>query len=73
MSLNPGRPALSRTGWIAYAIAEVALFAAANLTAKSSSHPGAVSNVFFITFIVGLALAFLLGASTLIRQRTTRQ
>ncbi len=69
MSLNPSRVAISRTGWIFYAIVVVALFATANLTAHSSSHPGTVSNAFFIAFVVGLVLALLLGAATLIRQR----
>jgi hypothetical protein len=71
MSLNPSRLAISRTGWILYAIVEVALFAGANLTAKNSSHPGTVSNVFFITFVVGLVAALLLGTTTLIQRRST--
>jgi len=71
MSLNPSRLAISRTGWILYAIVEVALFAGANLAAKNSSHPGTVSNVFFITFIVGLVAALLLGTATLIQRRST--
>jgi hypothetical protein len=70
MSVNPSRLAISRTGWMLYAIVEVALFAGANLTAQSSSHPGTVSNVFFITFIAGLVLAIVLGAATLLRQRS---
>ena len=70
MSLNPSRLAISRTGWILYAIVEVTLFAGANLTANNSSHPGTVSNVFFVAFIVGLVAAVLLGAATLIQHRT---
>jgi len=74
MSLNPSRLAISRTSWGVYAIVEAALFLAANITAKNSSHPGTISNVFFLTFIAGLVLALLLGAATVIRQRrTTRQ
>jgi hypothetical protein len=69
MSLNPPRRILSRNGWIAYAAVEVALFVVANLTAKSSSHPGTASNAFFITFIAGLVLALLLGAATLVLGR----
>ena len=72
MSLNPNRLALSRNGWILAAAVEVALFIAANLTANSSSHPGTLSNVFFITFIAGLALALALGAATLIKSRRAR-
>jgi MYXO-CTERM domain-containing protein len=71
MSLNPIRPILTRNRWIAYAVVEVALFVVANLTAKSSGHPGTASNAFFITFIAGLVLALLLGAATLLRRRRT--
>lgn len=71
MSLNPSRVAISRTGWILHTIVVVALFVAANLTAHSSSHPGTVSELFFIAFIVGLGLALLLGSATLIRKRRT--
>ena len=69
MSLNPTRVAISRTGWILYAIVEIALFVTANLTAKNSSHPGTLSNLFFITFIVGLVLALALGVAAIVRQR----
>ncbi len=70
MSLHSTRLAISRTGWIIYVMAEVALFLVANFTAKDASHPGAVSNIFFITFIAGLVLGLLLGAAALIRDRT---
>jgi hypothetical protein len=73
MSLNPSRVAIGRTGWMLYAIVEVALFLGANLTAKNSSHPGVVSNAFFVMFIVGLVLAIVLGAATLIREHSTRR
>ena len=66
MSINRS---LSRTGWIAYVAVEIALFVLANVTAKSSSHPGTVSNVFFGAFIAGLVLAVLLGVTELIRSR----
>jgi hypothetical protein len=69
MSLNPTRLTLTRTGWIIYGIIEVALFLIANLTAKNASHPGTVSNIFFITFIAGLPLAAALGSMEIVRQR----
>jgi len=72
MSLNPTRLAISRTGWITYAIAEVALFAGANLAANNSSHPGALSDVLFVTFIAGLVLGVVLGSARLIHHRSTR-
>jgi hypothetical protein len=69
MSLNPPRLTLSRTGWIIYGIVEVALFLVANFTAKSAGHPGTVSQICWITFLVGLLLAFALGAREIIRHR----
>jgi len=71
MSLNRSRLTISRTGWIAYAMVEVALFAAANITAQNSSHPGAVSNVFFAMFGIGLVLAVLIGAASRVRRSGT--
>jgi hypothetical protein len=69
MSINPS---LSRTGWAAFGVVEIALFVIANVTATNGSHPGTVSNVFFVAFIVGLVLGVALGASALIRQRRRR-
>ncbi|MBV9805156.1 MAG: hypothetical protein JO130_18295 [Solirubrobacterales bacterium] len=67
MSLNLTR--FSRNTWIAYLLVEIGLFLVANLTAKSASHPGTVSNVFFDTFIVGLVIAAALGITALVRSR----
>ncbi|MGZ4247680.1 MAG: hypothetical protein ACXVUE_05135 [Solirubrobacteraceae bacterium] len=72
MSVNSSRVSLTRNAWIVYLLVEVGLFLIANLTAKNSSHPGTVSNIFFGAFIVGLVLAVLLGASELVRSRRHR-
>jgi len=69
MSINPSRLSLSRNTWIAYLLVEVALFLLANFTAKNSSHPGTVSNIFFATFIVGIVVAAVLGVTELVRSR----
>ena len=69
MSVNPSRISLSRNTWIAYLLVEIGLFLVANLTAKNSNHPGTISNAFFITFIVGLVIAAVLGIATLVRSR----
>ncbi len=69
MSLNPSRIGLGRNTWIVYLLVEIALFLAANITAKSTGHPGTVSNVFFVTFIVGLVVAAMLGVTMLVRSR----
>ena len=59
----------SRRTWIGLTAAEVVLFALANLTAKSSSHPGTVSNVFFVAFVIGAVLLIALAIATVVRSR----
>jgi MYXO-CTERM domain-containing protein len=54
---------------VALAVADVVLFVIANVTAKNSSHPGTVSNIAFVAFLVGLVLLIALGAAVLIRRR----
>ena len=61
--------ALSRQTWIGLVVADVVLFVLANLTAKNSSHPGTVSNVFFIAFVIGAALLIALAIATVVRSR----
>jgi uncharacterized membrane protein YdcZ (DUF606 family) len=68
MSVNVSRIS-NRTAWISYAALEVVLFLLASVTAKSSSHPGTVSNVFWSAFIVGLALGAVVLAFSLVRSR----
>ncbi len=61
--------ALSRRSWIGLAGLDVALFALANLTAKNSSHPGAVSNVFFVAFVIGAVLLITLAVVSVVKSR----
>lgn len=61
--------ALSRRTWIVLVIADVGLFAVANLTAKNSSHPGSASNVFFIAFVIGAVLLITLAIATVVKSR----
>jgi len=61
--------ALSRRTWIGLILTDVLLFVVANLTAKNSSHPGAVSNVFFIAFVIGAVLLIALAIASVIRSR----
>ena len=72
MSINSSRLSLTRNAWIAFLLGEAALFVTANVTAQNASHPGTVSNVFFVAFIAGLVLAVFLGATELIRSRRQR-
>ena len=60
---------LSRRTWIGMILTDVALFVLANLTAKNSSHPGTVSNVFFAAFVIGAVLLIALAIANVIRSR----
>jgi hypothetical protein len=60
---------LTRRSWIALVAVEVALFVVANLTAKNSSHPGALSNVLFAASVVGAVLLVVLAVVTVVRSR----
>jgi hypothetical protein len=59
----------SRRTWIGLVLADVALFVLANLTAKNSSHPGTVSNVIFIAFVIGTVLLITLAIATVVSSR----
>lgn len=61
--------ALNRRNWISLVVADVVLFVLANLTAKTSSHPGTVSNAFFIAFVTGAVLLIALAIATVITSR----
>jgi MYXO-CTERM domain-containing protein len=50
----------------------VALFVIANVTAKNAAHPGTVSNVAFVMFIVGLVALIGMGVAALLRRRAAR-
>jgi len=58
-----------RRTWIGLILLDVVLFVLANLTAKNSSHPGAVSNVFFAAFVIGAVVLIALAIATVIRSR----
>ncbi len=61
--------ALSRRSWIGVGAIEVVLFVLANVTAKTSSHPGTVSNVFFVAFVVGAVLLIALALIGVVKSR----
>jgi hypothetical protein len=60
---------LSRRTWISLVVADVVLFVLANLTAKSSSHPGTASNVFLAAFVIGVVLLITLAIATMVKSR----
>ena len=61
--------ALSRRTWIGLVGTTWSLFVLANLTAKNSSHPGTVSNVFFVAFVIGAVLLITLAIASVVRSR----
>ncbi|MHB8235542.1 MAG: hypothetical protein ACYDHT_12905 [Solirubrobacteraceae bacterium] len=48
---------------------EVVLFVLANVTAKNSSHPGTLSNVFFVAFVAGAVLLIVLALISVVKSR----
>ena len=64
--------ALSRRTWIGLVLADVVLFVLANVTAKNSSHPGTVSNLLFIAFVIGAVLLITLAIATVVSARRAR-
>ena len=63
------RTPISRRAWICFVAADVVLFLLANVTAKNSSHPGTLSNVFFVAFVIGLALLIVLAVLATVQSR----
>jgi hypothetical protein len=63
------RTPISRRAWIGFVAADVVLFLLANVTAKNSSHPGTLSNVFFVAFVIGLALLIVLAVLATVQSR----
>jgi hypothetical protein len=63
------RTPISRRAWIGFVVADVVLFLLANVTAKNSSHPGTLSNVFFVAFVIGLALLIVLAVLATVQSR----
>ncbi len=61
--------ALSRRRWIGLVAVEVVLFVLANITAKNSSNPGTVSNVFFVASVIGAVLLIALALITVVKSR----
>jgi hypothetical protein len=60
---------VSRRTWIGFVVTDVVLFLLANVTAKNSSHPGTVSNIFWVAFLIGTALLIVLAVVAVVRSR----
>lgn len=57
----------TRRNLITLAVTDAVLFLIANVTSKSHNHPGAVSNVAWVVFVIGLLLLIVLGVIALIQ------
>jgi uncharacterized membrane protein YhaH (DUF805 family) len=53
---------------VVLAVADVVLFVIANVTAKNSSHPGTLSNVVWVAFLIGVLMLIVLGTCVLVRR-----
>ncbi len=60
---------VSRRTWIGFVVTDVVFFLLANVTAKNSSHPGIVSNIFWVAFLIGTALLIVLAAVAVVQSR----
>jgi hypothetical protein len=63
---------LTRRNLIALAVLDAVLFLLANITSKSHSHPGTLSNVFWYAFLIGVLLLIVLGLATLFQARRSQ-
>ena len=63
--------ALNRRNLLALLGVDVVLFVLSNVTSKSNSHPGAVSNVLWVVFLLGVLLLIVL--AVVARRRSRRR
>ncbi len=63
---------LRRRNLLGLLVVEVVLFVLAGVTSKNSKHPGTLSNVFWVVFLVGVVLLILLVIGTVIQSRRSR-
>jgi choline-glycine betaine transporter len=65
--------AVSRRNLLALFVADVVIFVLSNVTSKSNSHPGAVSNVLWVMFLIGALALIVLGIDAVIRSARSRR
>ena len=64
--------ALSRRNLIYLVVVDVVLFVLSNVTSKTNSHPGTVSNILWIVFLIGVLALIVLGVVAAVRSRRPR-
>ena len=63
---------ITRRNLISLAVLDAVLFLVANITSKSHSHPGTLSNIFWYAFLIGVVLLIVLVILALIQSRRPR-
>jgi hypothetical protein len=64
---------LNRRNLLGLFVAEVVLFVLSNVTSKNSKHPGTVSNVLWVVFLVGALALIVLAVAALVRSARLRR
>jgi choline-glycine betaine transporter len=54
-------------------MADVVIFVLSNVTSKSNSHPGTVSNVLWVVFLLGVLALIVLGVVALVQSARSRR
>jgi hypothetical protein len=67
MSAHANHSLLNRRSLIALAVVEIVLFVLAGVTANSHSHPGTVSNIITVTYLIGVVPVLVLATALLTR------
>jgi choline-glycine betaine transporter len=64
---------ITRRNLLGLFVADVVIFVLSNVTSKSNSHPGAVSNVLWVMFLIGALALIVLGIAAAIRSARSRR
>ncbi len=63
----------SRRNLLGLFVVDVVLFVLSNVTSKSSSHPGTVSNILWVAFLIGLLMLIVLAIVALVQSARSRR
>jgi hypothetical protein len=64
---------LTRRNLIGLLVLDILLFVLANVTINSSKHPGTLSNVFWVAFLIGVVALLALVLATLVQSFQSRR
>jgi hypothetical protein len=63
----------SRRNLLALLVADIVLFLLSNITSKSSSHPGTVSDILWVVFLIGALALIVLAIVALVQSARSRR